>query len=128
MLSVVTDNLSGMTGVVPEAEQGVALAARLFRGLGDPTRLALLLALTDGEQRVADLVARVGTSQPNVSGHLACLKACGLVLDRPGERRQVFYRIADPAVYDLLRSAEKLAAASATTGNPVVTLLAGKGE
>lgn len=101
-----------MARTASPTEHDIALAVRLFRSLGDPTRLALLLALADGEQRVADLVNRVGTSQSNVSGHLACLKGCGLVIDRPGERRQVFYRIADPAIYDLLRSAERVVASS----------------
>lgn len=87
-------------------------AARLFRGLADQTRVAILLALLDGERRVSDLVEAVGGSQSNVSGHLACLKDCGLVLDRPGERRQVFYRIAQPEVVALLHAAERLLTAT----------------
>src|SRR3546814_7281882 len=85
-----------------------ALAARMFRGFADPTRVAILLELLPGERRVSDLVDAVGSSQSNVSGHLACLKGCGLVVDRPGERRQVFYRLAGVEVADLLRSAERL--------------------
>lgn len=85
-----------------------AVAARMFRGFADPTRVSILLALLDGERRVADLVDRVGSSQSNVSGHLACLRDCGLVTDRPGERRQVFYRLASPEVADLLRAGERL--------------------
>lgn len=81
----------------------------MFRGFGDPTRLAILTELLDGERRVVDLVAAVGTSQSNVSGHLACLKGCGLVVDRP-EGRAVRYRLASPAVVDLLRQAEVLLA------------------
>lgn len=88
----------------------MALAARLFRGLGDPTRLAVLLSLAGGERRVSDVVADVGMSQSTVSGHLACLKDCGLVTDRPEERRQVFYRIAQPEVFELLGAAERLMA------------------
>jgi ArsR family transcriptional regulator, cadmium/lead-responsive transcriptional repressor len=84
-----------------------ALAAKLFRGFSDPTRLGILLELLTGERRVTDLVAAVGSSQGNVSGHLSCLKDCGLVLDRP-ERRQVFYRISSPAVVDVLRAAQAL--------------------
>lgn len=90
------------------------LAARLFRGFADPTRVAILLALLDGERRVSDLVDAVGGSQSNVSGHLACLRECGLVLDRPGERRQVFYRLARPEVVELLDVAERLLAATGT--------------
>jgi len=92
----------------------VSVAARLFRGLGDPTRLGILLALLGGERGVSDLVTEVGTSQANVSGHLACLKACELVVDRPGNRRQVFYRIARPEIHALLAAAEGLLAASGT--------------
>lgn len=74
--------------------------------------MAILLELLDGERRVSDLVERVGGSQPNVSGHLACLKECGLVADRPSDRRQVFYRLSNPEVVDLLRAAEALFAAN----------------
>lgn len=87
------------------------MAAKLFRGFADPTRLAILLALTEGERRVVDLVRKVGSSQANVSGHLACLKDCGLVADRP-EGRQVFYRIAVPEVYEVLKAAEGVLAAT----------------
>ena len=85
-----------------------ALAARMFRGFADPTRLAILLELLPGERRVSDLVEAVGGSQSNVSGHLACLKGCGLVLDRPGERRQVSTGWPGAEVADLLRAAERL--------------------
>jgi DNA-binding transcriptional ArsR family regulator len=55
----------------------VGLAAKLFRGFADPTRLQILLALQHRERRVTDLQAEVGGSQANISGHLACLKGCG---------------------------------------------------
>ena len=88
----------------------VAVAARLFHGLSDPTRLSLLLALLDGESRVSDLVVAVGSSQSNVSNHLACLRECGLVVDRPAERRQVFYSIARPELFEVLAATERLLA------------------
>ena len=91
------------------AAADVQVAAKLFRGFSEPVRLAILVELAQGEQRVTDLVRLVGTSQANVSGHLACLKDCGLVADRP-EGRQVFYRIAVPDVVAVLRSAEALLA------------------
>ena len=100
---------------VPTSRSAPAeLAARLFRGFADPTRIAILLALLGGERRVSDLVEAVGGSQSNVSGHLACLRDCGLVLDRPGERRQVFYRLAGPEVAELLQAAERVLVASGT--------------
>jgi DNA-binding transcriptional ArsR family regulator len=87
----------------------VQVACKLFNGFADRTRLAILLELASGERRVTDLVQTVGGSQGNISGHLACLKECGLVVDRP-EGRQVFYRVAHPEVFDVLRSAEALLA------------------
>lgn len=94
---------------MPTTKDDIALMAKLLRGFADPRRLAILVELSRGESRVTDLVRSVETSQANVSGHLACLKGCGLVTDRP-EARQVFYRISSPAVLDVLRSVEVLLA------------------
>jgi DNA-binding transcriptional ArsR family regulator len=85
------------------------LAAKLFRGLADPTRLAILLALQAGERRVVDLVTELGSSQANISGHLACLKDCGLVTDRAQGRANI-YRLARPELATLLQAAERLLA------------------
>ena len=85
------------------------MGAKLFRSLGDPMRLAILHVLAGGERRVADLVAELGTSQANVSGHLACLKECGLVVDRP-QGRAVYYSLASAELFDVLRAAEGLLA------------------
>ena len=87
----------------------VELVAKVFRGFADPTRLGILVALADGELRVTDLQARLGGSQGNISGHLACLKDCGMVADRP-EGRAVWYRIAGPAVVSVIRAGEQLLA------------------
>ena len=94
-----------MTMVRPSERDDLALGAKLFRSLGDPMRLAIIELLAGGERRVTDLVTELQTSQPNVSGHLACLKDCGLVLDRP-QGRAVLYRLARPELFELLRSAE----------------------
>ena len=87
----------------------VQLAAQLFRGFADPIRLAILDQLSGGELRVTDLAKRLEGSQSNISGHLQCLKGCGLVTDRP-DGRQVFYRIARPEVVAVLRSGTQLLA------------------
>ena len=89
------------------------VAAALFHGFSERTRLAILLSLLEGEKRVADLVNEVGGSQSNVSGHLACLKDCGLVTHRP-EGRQSFYAIASKEVVGVLRAADKLLAVNGT--------------
>lgn len=90
---------------------GLAPAAALFRGLADPTRLAILRRLTDGEARVVDLTAHLALAQSTVSAHLACLRDCGLIVGRP-QGRQMFYALARPELLDLLRAAEQLLAAT----------------
>ena len=86
----------------------VEVASKLYRGLGDPTRLRIVLALLGGERRVVDLVADVGLAQSTVSAHLACLRDCGLLTLRP-VGRQSYYGLAHD-VRDLLRATERLLA------------------
>ena len=87
----------------------LTLKAKLFRGLADSSRLAILEALRSGEKTVSEVVAATGLSQPNVSAHLACLRDCGLVIGRQ-EGRFVYYALTDPRVEDILRGAESILA------------------
>ncbi|WP_029215124.1 ArsR/SmtB family transcription factor [Kallotenue papyrolyticum] len=91
------------------APSGLALKAKLFRGLSDPSRLALIEALRDGEKTVSQLVEATGLSQPNASAHLACLRDCGIVEKRQAGR-YAFYALADDQVEALLCAAEELLA------------------
>ena len=83
--------------------------AALFHGLADRNRLAIVRELANGEKRVVDLTESLGLAQGTVSGHLACLRDCGLIVGRP-EGRQMFYSIAHPELMDLLGTAERLLA------------------
>lgn len=83
--------------------------AALFHGLADRNRLAIIRQLAQGERRVVDLTKALDLAQGTVSGHLACLRDCGLIVGRP-EGRQMFYSIAHPELMDLLGAAEKLLA------------------
>ena len=77
-------------------------AARLFRALGDETRLAILRQLREqGEVCACDFVAGCSVAQPTVSHHLKVLREAGLVR---GERRGlwIYYRI-EPAALDRVR-------------------------
>jgi DNA-binding transcriptional ArsR family regulator len=86
------------------ADETAELHARFFRALGDPTRIRLLQILTEapaGECNVGELVAAVDAPQSRVSTHLGCLRWCGLVQTRR-EGKQVYYRVADQRVHELL--------------------------
>ena len=114
--------------VAASSRVDLGVAARLFHGLSDPIRLAILLALLDGERRVTDLVAAVGSSQSNVSNHLTCLRECGLVVDRPAERRQVFYSIARPELFEVLVASERLLAEAGHDVRLCANPLVGNGD
>lgn len=89
------------------ARPPLALAAKLFRSLGDLSRLRVLTALRDGPLTAGEIVTRGGLSQPNTSMHLKCLGECGLVTwERDG--RFMRYRIADKRVVQLLDEGEEL--------------------
>jgi DNA-binding transcriptional ArsR family regulator len=96
---------------VAATEVGLSVVAgRLFKVLGDPTRLALLRRLARGDASVGELVEAVGSpSQSRVSNHLACLRWCGLVTTEKNGR-SVIYRLADPQVLLLLDLASDVAA------------------
>ena len=87
----------------------LTMTAKLFRGLGDPSRLSLLEALRRGPLTVSELVAATGLSQSNVSNHLGCLRDCGLVTAEPAGRF-VTYSLSDDRVGELLALAEALLA------------------
>ena len=63
--------------------------------------------LRRGECCVSELVEATGLSQPNVSNHLVCLEECGLVTSRQ-DGRFVYYRLSDPAVFDVLAAADEI--------------------
>ena len=73
------------------------LQATVLKSLANPIRLQLIHLLADGPTSVGDLAAALGISQPNVSQHLAVLRAAGLV-DVDRGRREARYRLSDPDV------------------------------
>lgn len=74
------------------ATRDMEATLRLFRALGDETRLRLIEKLRGGEQCVCDLTDELDASQPRLSFHLKTLKDAGLVTDRR-EGRWVYYAL-----------------------------------
>jgi DNA-binding transcriptional ArsR family regulator len=81
--------------------QRMELKAKLFRGLGDSTRLSILECLREGEKTNSQVVSETGQSQSNISNHLSCLLDCGLVKNRR-QGKNMFYSISDKKVSKLL--------------------------
>jgi len=91
-----------VTGGVLDTATAEALA-RIFRALGDPTRvrlLSLIAAHADGEACVCDLTDPVGLSQPTVSHHLKQLVEAGLIT-REQRGKWAYYRVEQAALNTL---------------------------
>ncbi len=74
--------------------------ADYFHALAEPTRLAILNMLRQGERSVGELATSLGCSVANASRHLTVLTQQGLVT-RESRGVSAYYRIADPAIYAL---------------------------
>ncbi len=62
-----------------EAGEPSSSMVRLFRALGDPTRLQVLRLLTERDWYLTELATKVELSKPTMKHHLALLRAAGLV-------------------------------------------------
>ena len=74
--------------------------ADFFRTLAEPARLQILNLLRTAEHNVGELAELTGYSIANVSRHLSQLQRQGFVL-RESRGNNAYYRIADPAIYQL---------------------------
>ena len=82
--------------------------ASISRALADPKRLCVLEVLAGGERSVSDLSREASCHVPNMSQHLAVLRAAGLVVSRR-DGSTVYYRLTDPRVLEAYRSIRSLA-------------------
>jgi ArsR family transcriptional regulator len=83
-----------MPSIVEDAnEVGVRPLTRLFRALGDETRLRMVALLSHGELCVCHLEKALELSQPNVSRQLGILRAAGVV-DARRDGSWMYYALA----------------------------------
>jgi ArsR family transcriptional regulator len=75
--------------------------SEVFRLLGEPNRLRILLSLGLECRPVSAVIAATGLSQTNVSFHLRTLREAGLVRGEP-HGPFVFYCLADPTLLSLI--------------------------
>jgi len=78
----------------------VELIAQRFRVLGEPMRIKLLDRLREAPATVGQLTVELGSSQQNVSKHLAVLHAAGVV-SREKDGTSVRYAIADDTIFEI---------------------------
>jgi DNA-binding transcriptional ArsR family regulator len=87
--------------------QRLSLKAKLFRGLGDSTRLSILELLRNSEKSASEIVKETDHSQSNVSNHLSCLLDCGLVQNRR-EGKNIFYSLGNKKVSKILEESDAI--------------------
>lgn len=75
--------------------------AQIFQALAHPTRIAIIEALHDGELPASRLMTILKVEQPNLSQHLAVLRAKNVVVNRK-VGNQVYYAVRDPVLIDVL--------------------------
>ena len=76
-------------------------ASRSLKAMSHPLRLKILCTLGDEEVSVQDIVEHVGTSQSNISQHLAILRDKGILASRKDANR-VYYRVGDSRTLQLI--------------------------
>jgi ArsR family transcriptional regulator len=80
--------------LAPLSDDKAVELAEMFRLLGDPSRLRIVIETLDGPQSVGDIAARLNLSPSLVSHHLRLLRAARLLSpERRG--KQIFYRLHD---------------------------------
>ena len=75
--------------------------SEIFQGLANPTRIAMVELLRDGELSAGQLIQKLGIEQANASQHLAVLRAKQIVVSRK-VGNQVYYSIRDRALIEVL--------------------------
>ena len=81
--------------------------ADFFRTLGHPARVRILELLRDGELTVGRLQGELEIDSSGASQHLAAMRRQGLLESRR-EGTNVFYRVRDPRIFQLLETAKQL--------------------
>jgi DNA-binding transcriptional ArsR family regulator len=81
--------------------ENIESASKALQAMAHPMRLKILCILSSGEVPVLDLVDALGTTQSNISQHLAVLREQNIVVTRK-DGVQVFYRIEDPRVVQMI--------------------------
>lgn len=75
--------------------------ADIFQALANPTRIAILELLANGELSAGELIEHLGMEQANISQHLAVLRSRQIVVNRKSGN-QVFYSVRDPILLEVL--------------------------
>jgi len=81
--------------------ESINQASAAMQAIAHPLRLKILCLIGNAELSVLEIVDAVGTSQSNISQHLAVLRDNGILAARK-DANKVFYRIGDARVLEMI--------------------------
>lgn len=93
-----------MPRATDQPDVAVERATELFRALANPSRVAIVRALSGEQLTVSELVDLLAMAQPRISEHLATLRAANLVAGTRDGRR-IMYRLVDEHVAHIVDDA-----------------------
>ncbi len=93
--------MAELGGFLIAHDDDINRTSRSLKAMSHPLRLKILCTLGDREVSVQDIAEHVGTSQSNISQHLAILRDKGILASRKDANR-VYYRVADSRTLRLL--------------------------
>lgn len=82
--------------------------SELLTSISNPVRVQILIAIGKGEACVCHLEALLGLRQAYISQHLMALRKQEIITARR-DGKYIFYRLVEPEVLDLIRTAGRLA-------------------
>jgi DNA-binding transcriptional ArsR family regulator len=84
-----------------QKDEDILQASLALKAIAHPLRLKILCTLGERENSVQNIVADVGTTQSNISQHLAILRDKGVLTTRRDANR-IYYRVVDPRILKLV--------------------------
>ncbi|HHB13313.1 MAG TPA: ArsR family transcriptional regulator [Chromatiales bacterium] len=102
---------TGLVSDLMTQDEDIERASRSLKAMSHPLRLKILCTLGDQEISVQEIVERVGTSQSNISQHLAILREKGILATRKDANR-VYYRVGDARTLKLINMMHEVFCAS----------------
>jgi ArsR family transcriptional regulator len=93
-------DLSGLIGSAKSASE-------MLKGLAHEIRLLTICFIGEGEKNVQELEGYLGTTQANISQHLAKLRTLGLLANRK-EGNLVYYRIKNKSTLKLVKTLQEI--------------------
>lgn len=88
-------------------KEKIRMASEGLRAMAHELRLSVLCHLLNGSMCVAELMEATGASQSNLSQHLSKMRLIG-ILQNEKRGQQVYYRIANPAIAELVHVLKKI--------------------